>query len=240
MFAAFAALTILEIGMWFIFFVFLSVGTYYDRKGEGAMKWWVVLVGLIALAVTNTPPGWTFLGIWQSLTTMSFVPVLWYAALGLGYSIIEFVIGVRDAAKKYKSDWEKHLEQTNDQYMSVEDEQQRKRSEVRNSQIYELVRNDAALNWRMVDVAKRLSRSFVSHYSNDRSVVNLCVNNNGIDIDPKINRNELTVLVGAWVTFWPAYALSLIFGDLWSKVADVIVSLSGRFIRISFSGVFKV
>lgn len=58
-----------------------------------------------------------------------------------------------------------------------------------------------------------------------------------------INRPALAEWVGAWTFFWPAYAVSLVLDDLLLKiariVADLMADLGGRFLRYSFSDVFK-
>jgi len=62
-------------------------------------------------------------------------------------------------------------------------------------------------------------------------------------IEPKVNRQQLAESVGVWIMFWPFYAISLIIGDLVTEIfrfiADMLVQMSGRFVRNAFKDVFK-
>jgi hypothetical protein len=88
-----------------------------------------------------------------------------------------------------------------------------------------------------------LSKWFVNNCDSSNSIVGLQLAKNGIDIEPKINRSELAANIGVWTLFFPAYAVSLVLDDLLDKifevVADVVANISGRFVRITFSDVFK-
>ena len=63
------------------------------------------------------------------------------------------------------------------------------------------------------------------------------------EIIPVINRKELAEFIGCWMLFWPAYAVSLLLGDLLtevcSRLADLLTVLSGRLVRRAFSKVFN-
>jgi len=65
----------------------------------------------------------------------------------------------------------------------------------------------------------------------------------GKGIEPKVNRQQLAENVGVWILFWPFYAISLIIGDLVTEIfrfiADLLVQMSGRFVRNAFKDVFK-
>lgn len=60
---------------------------------------------------------------------------------------------------------------------------------------------------------------------------------------PKVNKDELAACLGAWTFFWPAYALSLVLGDLFIEIfktiANGLVKISGRFVRMAFKDVFQ-
>ena len=61
-------------------------------------------------------------------------------------------------------------------------------------------------------------------------------------IEPKLNRTRLSGYISTWTLFWPAYGISLIFGDLiaeiFNTVADFLASISGRAVRRFFNGTF--
>lgn len=63
-------------------------------------------------------------------------------------------------------------------------------------------------------------------------------------VGPTINRGRLASFIGAWTFLWPAYAISLILGDfvveVFRVIGDVFSKLGGRFVRVTFDGVFKV
>lgn len=63
-------------------------------------------------------------------------------------------------------------------------------------------------------------------------------------VGPAINKQRLTDFIAAWTCLWPAYAVSLILGDLmvevFRAVGEAFSRLGGRFVRLAFSGTFKV
>ncbi len=62
--------------------------------------------------------------------------------------------------------------------------------------------------------------------------------------DPRVNKTELACHVGAWMVFWPLYAVSLLFGDVIARVFDIITMMMGNFTNVItktlFKDVFKV
>jgi hypothetical protein len=59
-----------------------------------------------------------------------------------------------------------------------------------------------------------------------------------------VNRRVLVDNVSAWTLLWPAYAVSLIIGDLFNQViefvVDVSTKLSGAAVRFVFQNTFKL
>lgn len=88
------------------------------------------------------------------------------------------------------------------------------------------------------------SQQFIQRYSYKNRIIELSLNKTTkVDIEPKINKLQMTEHVTAWTFLWPVYAVSLILGDLLTEIfrviVDVMVNLSGRFVKLSFADVFK-
>ncbi len=92
--------------------------------------------------------------------------------------------------------------------------------------------------------AQSVLRSFINstYTPKDAAFVKVVGNTNNLP-EPKIDKEELTAHVGAWTFWWPAYAVSLILGDLLTEVfrviSDFLITISGRFVNMAFKGVFK-
>ena len=241
MFAAFLTLGMIEMIIVGVFLILFVIGASYDRKGREQFKWWVLIFGFIFIGGA-TSSLWTFAGLWQALSWSWLIPVGWYALIGLGYSGIEFILAVRKSAKNYKYLWERHLKNTGDFLLSADPADKTKTREVSYSSIYEYAKSVDASDY-MKQNANSLSKWFVNNCDSSNSVVGLQLAKNGIDVEPKINRSELAANIGVWTLFFPAYAVSLVLDDLLDKifevVADVVANISGRFVRITFSDVFK-
>lgn len=109
---------ILELVFLGIFFILMIIGTSLDRTGVESPKWYILLIGIIAL-VAYTWGDFTFKGLLDSVLTLSFwAPVGIYLLVGLTYSVIEFVFEVRRRAEYFKAAWTKEL----DTIFSINDE----------------------------------------------------------------------------------------------------------------------
>lgn len=84
---------------------------------------------------------------------------------------------------------------------------------------------------------------FVNKYSFKNRIIELAKSDETGLPEPRVNKAELAEHIGAWTFFWPAYLLSLIIGDLLTELFDslseLLVKISGRFVKWSFSDVFK-
>ena len=198
---AWTAFSLLELAFVGILFIALVIGVSFDRSSNlDAPKWWILIIGGVigTLAFWNN---WSFSGVKDAVTSWSFwTPVLYYIGLGLLYSILEFTLAVRRAARKFAGLWKSFV-----------------------------IRKEGTVD------------QFIYTYSHVHQLIQL-ENVNGAP-DPKIDREELAASVGAWTTFWPAYFVSLIFGDLLTELfrafSSFLVSISGRFVRMAFKDVFK-
>jgi len=104
--------------------------------------------------------------------------------------------------------------------------------------------------------ARKYAEAWADFSKNGKTNANDFISNNfvryrtliGLEVvddkpSPKVNKEELAACLGAWSLFWPAYALSLILGDLFIEIfrwlANFLATISGRFVRMAFKDVFK-
>ena len=233
----FAALGLIELIFFGVFFLMLIVGAESDRRGSPEIKWYVFLIGLIAM-VAWFWNDWTFQSVWDTVKSLEFwKPVAAYLGAGLVYSLLEFFLVVRKSARFFAEKWQKHLGDR----QSVRDGSTSNVFKV--SDLYTKVR-DGSANDVTVDIVKNLSESFARKYQDDDYIINLKIDKTtNIDVQPFVNRKALANHVSAWTFFWPAYALSLILGDLLTEVfrmiSDFIANISTRLVKITFANVFK-
>lgn len=202
-------LGLLELVLLSVFVVASIIAITFDRKGHEEVKWWTFVIGLVVL-VFFTWSDWTFAGVWEHIKS----PAFWgnvgiYLGIGLVYSLVEFTLAVRRAARYYAIQWgraKRTMPETAD--------------------------------------AQSVLRSFINstYTPKDAAFVKVVGNTNNLP-EPKIDKEELTAHVGAWTFWWPAYAVSLILGDLLTEVfrviSDFLITISGRFVNMAFKGVFK-
>lgn len=190
--------------------------------------------------------------LWPLISSWSFWnPLAMFLGMGIAYSILEFVLEVRRTARKYAADWQQYLRS------AVEVKQRDKDGELRmvesglgrrgwvtkSMTVREVLADREDLS--NAKAADELLESFVSTTNNRKKYgfLDLALNVDKTAPEPKINKLELAESLGAWTFFWPAYMVSLIIGDLLTEVftwlAEFFISLSGRFVRMSFAGVFK-
>lgn len=88
--------------------------------------------------------------------------------------------------------------------------------------------------------------SFKSNYRFRNRIVQLNTDRDSdrLSVEPRINKVELAEHVAAWTIFWPFYLVALIVGDLltevWNVIADFLATFAGRFVKMTFSDVFKL
>lgn len=187
--------------------------------------------------------------LWDVMTSWSFWTPVWiFLGAGLAYSVLEFVLEVRRTARRYTKAWADYLDKRVDVKQLDEDGKPRS-EEGRNGSrwitkaltIREIMSNrDDKSN---DAIAGDLLESFINNDRSRYGFVDLVLNESRTAPEPKIDKLELASAVGAWTFLWPIYAISLVLGDLLTEIfnwiADALVAMSGRFVRMSFSDVFK-
>jgi hypothetical protein len=231
---------LLEITFFSVFFIMLLVGISFDRRGQEDAKWYVFGIGLAALGFYFYKD-WTVGGVWEFVTSKSFwEPMASYLLAGVVYSILEFVLNIRRSARNYKAAWEANLKNGIRLYR---DDREREGGRVKEEVPFSEVLSRAAAGEAVaIEAAKTETDRFVSRNQNRHSIVMLETGADGTP-QPRINKIELSEHIGAWTFFWPLYAISLVLGDLlteiFNQLSEFFVSLSGRFVRMSFKDVFK-
>ena len=194
--------------------------------------------------------------LWDAIRDWSFwKPLAVYLFAGLVYSLVEFFLDVRRSARFYAAEWQKHLAGYDevpvvDEKGEVVHEEKagpfssgrvktRRRA---NAEVYEEVKNKGAAS-ALFNQALKLTNDFVGRYSFRNRIIEIKVASDKVSVEPKVNKVELSEHITAWTFLWPAYAVSLILGDLvveiFNALADLLVKISGQFVKISFANVFK-
>ena len=192
--------------------------------------------------------------LWPLVSQWSFwTPLFLFLGAGLVYSVIEFVLEVRRMARDYADRWARALDRKIEVYL-LDDKGER-------TQVVGVDGKSSRAGWATKTVPARAVFSDLTDKSNAKaaeefvdafisnnsqrngSFIGIVKNAEGFAPEPKINKLSLSASLGAWTFLWPAYAVSLILGDLltelFSILADFVVNISGRFVRASFSNVFK-
>lgn len=267
------ALSLIELIFVGGFFLLMVIGTALDRRNNEYPKWWVLLIGF-AGACIYLWGSISFSAIWTAVTSWTFwQPALVYLAAGLVYSVIEFTLSVRRLARAHADSWQRFISQVTTVFVltstgrevpsaswvkgkgngefytrwthdgeSTKEEQPVTRIEVSYRDILlKAQRPDARTEDRMK--ALELFRTY-SNDSRSDDFVQVKLDPDTFQVQPTIERRRLADFISAWTFMWPAYAVSLILGDLlvegFRLVGDVFSQLGGRFVRIAFNGTFKV
>lgn len=259
----FLGLGLLELAFFAVFFILLIIGASWDRRGNWHQKWYIFGVGIWVIATWSWPE-WTFFGsamvpavmdganvlskahtrivLWDIVRAWTFwTPVACFLGAGVVYALLEFFLEVRRAAHQYKKTWALYMDKLTDvhQFSGNGD---RVQEEIRLKNHVILADTEKVINTR---AKANIIQAYVDSNSSRTSLgfirIKKLADNTGVE--PVVDKVELAEHIGAWVLFWPAYAISLIIGDLLTEVFNMIASffvhLSSRFVRKAFSDVFK-
>lgn len=202
-----------------VFILAMIIGCTYDRRQQVAAKWWVFFIGLAIYTIHAWNTGYRF--TWDTFLAAEvwkFVGI--YFAIGLGYSVLEFALDVRRSVRYWKETW---------------------------AAFRSLKNGKTDSNASPEDMANTFVSQQTGYSRNAHRIIGVGIDPDAKDpnslVVPKIDRVQLAEHIGAWMVFWPFYAVSLIIGDLVMEVArvvaDIFANISGRFVRMSFANVFK-
>lgn len=192
--------------------------------------------------------------LFQVLTSPVFwKPVSWFLAVGLVYAVFEFFFGVWRAAREYRERWAEHLkneisnrhEALNKAIMAGTGSNDWTYASVlrasKNREAVLAAYSDGIEMSVLESATRQVLREFSAENTKARFIVAAVTEN---EMQPQISKWRLTRWLTAWTFLWPAYALSLIFGDLLREVfiafTDALVAMSGRIVRATFADVFKI
>lgn len=255
------ALSWIELTFIIVFFVLMVIGASIDRDGASSPKWYILGIGFIAI-------GWYYWGditmssVVQVLQTWQFwKPIVVYLGIGIVYSILEFVLEIRRSARTLSKSWEGHknekitfdiLDENGEQVLVDDDTDSlsgkrstrikaRRRSTL--GAEYLRLKNGEILPAHELNEVFKETRQFVEFNGTKSGIIGLRLGEDKLTVEPAVNSSRLADHVGAWTFLWPAYMFSLILGDLMAEVfkalASMMAKISARFVRMSFSDVFK-
>ena len=234
-------LGILELIFFSGFFILMLVGVSLDRRGQEGQKWWF-LFALIAISVVVFWSDFTFSGAFDFARSAAlWVPVSYYLLFGLGYSVLEFILSVRKAAKSYKVSWENYLKN------HVATIYSSPRKQIKLHELLEKVKLHANATF---DPYEKLEAEAVTEAIRSYAA-NAHTREGFMDLEPidglpqpKILKARLAEYIGVWTFFWPFYLLTLVFNDflteLFNQITEFFVMISGRFVKAVFKDVFKI
>lgn len=206
--------------------VFLLLGGVVDdRRGKTAMKWWalLLLVGVVAVMHRDSITLDSLMATATDLRMWTKIGI--YLGIGFLYSfLIEFILGVRKSALYAKEKWAEAVKQAPNLVPLVTDGGQ-------------------SLNQQDKEDAANVLSHFYLSFRPYAKYIELGRGKFGLP-DPRVNKAELACHVGAWMVFWPLYAVSLLLGDVIARVFDIITMMMGNFTNVVtktlFKDVFKV
>jgi hypothetical protein len=232
---ALVALTTLELFLAGAFLLALVVGVTYDRRGVARYKWYVVAAGLVALVACvwsdGGLAGLTWEGALAAATSSAlWVPVAWYAGLGLAYSVVEFLLSLRRSNRRHGAAWAAFMASSPSQAGTGFDTVGRLLA--------------AAADPEATDDVQRAAKYEIDRFVDRDGDPLFALERKGLAIDTSVNRGNLAGFVGVWVPMWPAYAISMVLGDLLTElgraVADAIANMSGRLVRRVYADTFTI
>lgn len=201
--------------------------------------------------------------LWQIVSSWSFwEPMLVYLGLGLIYSCFEFWLVIRKGASALTAAWAsftgkiKALPAYGEDGFPVlkKDGVTGREVPATEEATYAAIIGTARTvgpTYRYFQQAVDLVKSFVNSPESfdwkgrqETKIIGIVLSEDRLTAEPQIDKLELAEHAGAWTFLWPAYAMSLILGDLIVEVfnffADLLVSISGRFVKFAFRDAFKV
>lgn len=221
----------IAVGVFFLCMVFACTA---DRRNIESSKWWVFIIGVAVLTYWQ----WGHVSLSYFLGAELWKAVGIYAGIGLAYSFVEFLFQVRREARYWADAWQ--------QFKIRDAREQQSQAEAERNPGYSDVDQRSGRRpepSRTPEPPETLEQRFIKHvnaYRERNRLVFIKLEEGAIV--PNINKRELIESIGCWTLFWPAYAVSLVLGDLLTEIgrrfADVFVALSRGLIRRTFSKTF--
>lgn len=202
--------------------LFLVVGTHWDRISYKSTPMWcaagvVVLTAILSMGFTPA------LGMVMSAEFWKNVAL--YLCIGLVYSwAVEFPFSIRRASRSYRERW-KSLVQGDKNLKSY-------------------LSNPTGCGETVKSSAAQETHRFHDRNDTKSRLIGIDLSEDKLSVTPRVNRRALVDNVSSWTLLWPAYAVSLVIGDLFNQVieflVDVSTKLSGAAVRFAFQNTFKL
>lgn len=202
--------------------LWVIVGTAYDRSDNTSAAMWVGVICsiIVTVAIMGLAPAFSMV-----TSAVFWKNVLVYLGIGLAYSwAVEFFFAVRRASKSYSALWINYVNGS--------------------SNLKNYFANPSNATPDMKQSAKDSVERFVSFNSLNGKLITISTTETGLSVEPRTNHQKLVSSITAWTLLWPAYAISLIVGDLFKQLIEIIVDLTSKlstgFVRWAFRDTFKV
>lgn len=221
------------------FFIFFSLCLTFavrsDRGRDNFSKWAVTISGITIFAVVLVMTG--NFNVDPFLTQDFWINVLKYLGVGLMYAVlIELPVRIRRASKEVKEAWKIFL-----------DEELYFQGAAQNPEQITMLQGITRVNDGSIDVEHlRRIKLKVSNFAlaNISDLVYLKVLDDGVSISPSLKRESLSNDLFNWTIFFPAFAASLVFGDIlmsvFNTISNLASSLIDRMLKFAFSDSLKV
>jgi hypothetical protein len=201
--------------------------------------------------------------LWNVISSAGFwIPVGSFLGIGLVYSILEFGLTIRKSARGFGAAWQSFLGKIKTvpvyegdavKFEMAGDRKVPVTKTITYGELISTAKSQGA-TYRFYQEAVDLVGQFVSSPRNfagledffrqNKIISASLVDGDKLAVEPKVNKLELAEHVGAWTFLWPAYAISLIVGDLFTELfitfANFLASISGRVVKAAFKDVFTL
>lgn len=157
--------------------------------------------------------------------------------IGVLYSIIEFVFGIRTAKVRVKADFNEYVEQLSDAQRELL---------IQNQQIPCVFSSDPDRYKAIERLLNTFGVRYLKSYSNtlDTAPYLMFGATENLELTPSIDKDTLASCVLNWTFFWPAHAVFRLFGDVlfdvFSNISRLFIACAERFIKASFKNSFKI
>jgi hypothetical protein len=186
-------------------------------SGSTSGRWFIFFasIGLTGIYISTT--GGSIPGTLINLkNNVLWVPLFTYIGIGLLYSLLEFLLDTRKAAKHFSAEWHKFNSANNDVILS------------RCIQGF-LAAQDQSNNY---------------NYNRNNRIITLTANSDYTVISPIVNPDVLSFHIAAWTLFWPFFLLAMLIGDVILKsfkyTSALIIKISASWVKSLFKNAFTL
>lgn len=190
-----------------VFFIAMIIGVSFDRHGRESAKWWILFFGVIGFCIWK----WDDIN-WQTFWQRDlWVGIGIYLAIGLGYSVLEFMLEVRRSARKWSERWKMYKKHSDPK---IPQETLANTFVANRKHDYELIQAErnpdpTATNLVVPRVSRAKLASFIGAWT------------------------------FFWPFYAISLIIGDLVFEICRIVADVLTNISGRFVRAMFKDVFN-